>query len=257
MNQYRDLLVRQATLGTLLLFWGLSAMSQVEVWLTSPHESARFERQPARLAFSNAAPGQNTIEIKEDQQFQTIDGFGFCLTGGSAMHVQHMSPAARTALLEELFSTKGTGIGSSYLRVTIGASDLDDHPYSYDDLPPGQSDPELKQFSLQPDRRDVLPVLKQIVAINPALKILGSPWSPPAWMKTNQDTVGGSLDPRYYSAYANYFVKYIQAMHAEGIPIDAITVQNEPLNPRNNPSLLMLATEQKEFIKHHLGPAFR
>ena len=231
--------------------------ADVQLWLTSPGESARFEKQRSVLSFIKRAALEPTIQIDEQQQFQTIDGFGFCLTGGSATHLAHMSADARTALLTDLFSTNGTGIGSSYLRVTIGASDLNDHVYSYDDLPPGQTDPELTRFSLEPDRAEVLPVLKQILAINPELKILASPWSPPTWMKTNHDTVGGSLDPKFYQAYTKYFVKYVQAMHAEGIRIDAITVQNEPLNPDNNPSLLMLASEQAEFIKHYLGPAFR
>jgi glucosylceramidase len=257
MNWNRPLRLKQRISIALLLGSSLPALGQVEVWLTSPRESARFERQSARLEFSNVPAGPNTIDIQDDQSFQTIDGFGFCLTGGSAMHLQHMSPGARAALLQELFSANGTGIGSSYLRVTIGASDLNDHVYSYDDMPPGQTDPDLKQFSLEPDRRDVLPVLKQILAINPALKILGSPWSPPTWMKTNHNTVGGTLDPSYYGSYAKYLVKYIQAMNAEGIPINAITVQNEPLHPGNNPSLFMLAPQQAEFIKHHLGPAFQ
>ncbi|HWH72275.1 MAG TPA: glycoside hydrolase family 30 beta sandwich domain-containing protein, partial [Candidatus Sulfotelmatobacter sp.] len=121
----------------------------------------------------------------------------------------------------------------------------------------GETDPELAKFNLGPDRADVIPVLKEILAINPRLKILGSPWSPPAWMKTNHDTRGGGLKPECYPAYARYFVKYIQGMKAEGIPIDAITVQNEPLHPGNNPSLLMPAPEQAEFIKHYLGPAFQ
>ena len=231
--------------------------TEVEWWLTSPGESARFEKQADVVSFTLREAIQPTIELDEKQQFQTIDGFGFCLTGGSATHLAHLSADARTALITELFSTNGTGIGSSYLRVTIGASDLNDHVYSYDDLPPGQTDPELGRFSLEPDRVEVLPVLKQILAINPELKILASPWSPPAWMKTNHDTVGGSLDPKFYQPYAKYFVKYVQAMRAEGIRIDAITVQNEPLNPGNNPSLLMLASEQAEFIRHYLGPAFR
>jgi glucosylceramidase len=103
----------------------------------------------------------------------------------------------------------------------------------------------------------VIPVMKEILAINPKIKILGSPWSPPVWMKTNNDTRGGSLQPRYYDAYAKYFVKYIRAMQKEGIRIDAVTVQNEPLHPGNNPSLLMLAPDQAIFVKDHLGPAFR
>jgi len=248
--------VRHVGLWTLLSA-GMACQADVEVWLTSPRESARFERQPGRLAFEAAAVPQQRIDTDESQTFQTIDGFGFCLTGGSAQHLQRMSADARSALLREIFSLEGNGIGSSYLRITIGASDLNDHIYSYDDLPPGETDPDLKRFSLEPDRAEVIPTLKAILAINPQLKLLASPWSPPVWMKTNHDTVGGSLDPKLYGSYAQYFVKYIQGMRREGIPIDAITVQNEPLHPGNNPSLLMLAAEQAEFIKHHLGPAFR
>ena len=232
-----------------------AAQAQVQVWLTSPSETARFEKQPQGLQITGAPSPHKSIEIDESRTFQTIDGFGFCLTGGSAGHLRNMSPEARSALLKELFSAEGNGIGTSYLRISIGASDLDDHVYSYDDLAPGETDIDLTRFSLAPDQPVVIPILKQILAVNPALKILASPWSPPTWMKTNHNTVGGSLDPKFYQAYANYFVKYIQAMGAQGISIDAITVQNEPLHPGNNPSLLMLASEQAEFIKHYLGPS--
>lgn len=233
------------------------AAAPVEFWLTNPDGSARFEKQTAPLSFAPLKPEPPTIEIDETRTFQTIDGFGFCLTGGSAGHLSRMSARARAALLAELFSTDGNGIGVSYLRITIGASDLNDHVYSYDDLAPGQTDPELEKFSLAPDRFEVIPMLKQILAVCPDLKILASPWSPPVWMKTNHDTVGGSLAPEFYPAYAKYFVKYLQAMQAEGIHVGAITVQNEPLHPGNNPSLLMLAPEQAEFIKGYLGPALR
>ncbi len=100
-------------------------------------------------------------------------------------------------------------------------------------------------------------MLKEILKIAPDIKIMGSPWSPPAWMKSNQESIGGSLKPQFYGAYAKYFVKYIQGMKADGIRIDAVTVQNEPLHPGNNPSLLMQAREQAEFVKNHLGPAFK
>ncbi|MNS50959.1 Glucuronoxylanase XynC precursor [compost metagenome] len=114
----------------------------------------------------------------------------------------------------------------------------------------------MKKFDLGQDKKDVIPVLKEILAINPKIKILGSPWSPPTWMKTNNDTRGGSLKPEWYQAYALYLVKYVQAMKTEGINIYAITVQNEPLHPGNNPSLLMLAPDQAIFVKTALGPAF-
>ncbi len=115
----------------------------------------------------------------------------------------------------------------------------------------------LTNFSLDPDRNDIIPVMKEILAVNPKINILGSPWSPPAWMKDNGKVKAGSLKPEYYDAYAAYFVKYIQQMKREGIRIDAITPQNEPLNPKNTPSLVMSAVEELDFIKNHLGPAFK
>lgn len=229
----------------------------VENWLTNTHDgSVLFEKQPAIPLDTGKEANVRTIQIDGDHRYQSIDGFGFTLTGGSAYHLMRMSPDVRAALLRELFGTEGTSIGVSYLRVSIGASDLNAFPFSYNDLPEGQTDPELIQFDLGPDRDDVIPILKEILAIYPELKIMGSPWSPPKWMKTSNDTRGGSLKPDYYPAYANYFVRYIEQMQAEGIRIDAVTVQNEPLHPGNNPSLLMLADEMGAFVKNHLGPAF-
>jgi glucosylceramidase len=236
---------------------GSGDLSSAELWLTNPDKSALFERQEPALRFTDSSIGTTTIEVKDMTRYQEIDGFGYTLTGGSAIHINGMEPAARTALLRELFSTDSNGIGVSYLRLTIGASDLSDHLFSYNDLPPGETDVEMKKFSLDPERKDLLPVLKEILQINPDIKILGSPWSPPTWMKTNNDTRGGSLKPEYYDAYAKYFVRYVEEMKKEGVRIDAITIQNEPLHPGNNPSLLMLAEEQAAFIKKSLGPAFK
>ncbi|MFD2248057.1 glycoside hydrolase family 30 protein [Pontibacter ruber] len=233
------------------------AGEKVTFWLTDPVASVLFQQQTTELAFGAAENQHPTIDIDTTATFQTMDGFGYTLTGGSAMLIHKMAPASRAALLKELFSTEGSGIGVSYLRISIGASDLSDHVFSYNDLPAGQTDPEMTRFDLGPDREHLIPVLKEILAINPGIKFMGSPWSPPTWMKTNNSSVGGSLKPEFYDAYAKYFVKYIQAMAAEGIRIDAITVQNEPLHPGNNPSLLMPATEQAQFIKQSLGPAFK
>ena len=230
----------------------------VQLWLTAQDRSALFALQTPTLHFS--APARNefqTIDVNDKQRFQTIDGFGFALTGGSAQLLMHMAPAQRASLLNELFAIGGNGNGVSYLRVSIGASDMNDHVYSYDDLPAGETDPELTKFSLDPDRSDVIPALKEILAINPKIQILGSPWSAPAWMKTNGNSKGGNLKPENYDAYAKYFVKYVEGMKAEGITIDAITIQNEPLNPKNTPSMVMFAAEEHEFIKEHLGPAFQ
>ena len=236
---------------------GAAQGASVAAWLTTADKTVLFQPQAGALKFAAGTNANPTIEVDEAKTYQTIDGFGYCLTGGSAQLLHQMAPAERAKLLRELFGTAGNGIGVSYLRLSIGASDLDDRVFSYDDLPAGQTDPALAHFSLAPDQAHLLPVLKEILAINPAIKILGSPWSPPTWMKTNGESKGGSLKPEFYDAYARYFVKYIEGMKAAGVRIDAITVQNEPLHPGNNPSLLMPAEQQAEFIGQHLGPAFR
>ncbi|MDB5233207.1 MAG: glucosylceramidase, partial [Hymenobacter sp.] len=229
--------------------------SQVAAWVTNTDRSSLFAKQLTALNFATGTNSNPTIVVDTTQTYQSIDGFGYCLTGGSAQVINAMSAPERAKLLRELFATDSTWIGTSYLRVSIGASDLDAQVFSYNDLPGGQTDPTMAQFSLAPDRTNLIPVLKEILAINPAIKILGSPWSAPTWMKSNNSTVGGTLRPQYYDAYARYFVKYIQGMAAEGITIDAITLQNEPLNPNNNPSMVMSAAEQATFIKNNVGPA--
>jgi glucosylceramidase len=233
---------------------GTEQASSYEFWLTNTDKSMMFQKQNTSQAITAQNP--QLIQVDEAQTYQTVDGFGCALTGGSATLINRMSAAARLALLKELFAYDGTNIGISYLRISIGSSDLNDHVFSYDDLASGATDTAMASFSIDPDRTDLIPVLKQILAINPGIKILGSPWSAPVWMKTNNSSIGGSLKPQYYAAYAKYFVKYIQAMKKEGIRIDAITVQNEPLNGGNNPSMVMQPAEQAAFVKNNLGPAF-
>ena len=228
--------------------------AQVAMWLTLPDQSVLFKRQ-AGLRFTATLNADPTIAVDTTQTYQTMDGFGYTLTGGSAQLMSRMSAPSRAALIKELFATDSTSLGVSYLRVSIGASDLSDRVYTYDDS--AQPDPDLVNFSLAPDQAALIPVLKEILAVNPAIKILGSPWTPPLWMKSNANAVGGNLLPQYYDAYARYFVKYVQGMQAQGIPIDAVTLQNEPLNPNNNPSLYMTGAQQATFIKNNVGPAFR
>jgi glucosylceramidase len=168
-----------------------------------------------------------------------------------------MSAEKRAQLLKELFTRDGDGIGVSYLRLTIGSSDMNDRVFSYDDLYRGETDVTMAKFSLEPDRADVIPVMKEILAINPKIKILASPWSAPLWMKSSHRAQGGVLMPEFYEAYATYFMKYVEGMKAEGIDIDALTIQNEPLNEKNTPSMLMLGEEEDEFVKNNLGPAFK
>lgn len=247
-----------ALLGVFSIFSVCTVMAQnnVGLWLTSQDRSALFARQKD-IQFTKSTDNNPTIAVNEKETFQPIDGFGYSLTGGSAQHIIGMSPKARAGLLKELFATEGNDIGVSYIRLTIGASDLNEKVFSYNDLPEGEKDPEQTKFDLGPDRLDVIPVMKEILAINPKIRILGSPWSPPLWMKTAYDARGGQLKPEFYDSYAKYFVKYIEQMKKEGIRIDAITIQNEPLHPGNNPSLLMVAPDQAVFIKKNLGPAFK
>ncbi len=230
--------------------------SDVGFWLTTTDQKNLFKKQNVALNWGTVSNSYPTITVDASQTYQSIDGFGFALTGGSADVLKSMGSSERTNLLKELFGTDSADIGISYLRISIGASDLSVSVFSYDDVQSGQTDTLLQHFSLGVDTINLIPVLKEILAINPTIRILGSPWSPPVWMKTNSNSVGGSLLPEYYRVYANYFVKYIQAMQDKGIAIDAITVQNEPLYGGNNPSMLMSAAEERDFIKNDLGPAF-
>ncbi len=231
-------------------------VNDVDYWLTNGAKNTFLQKQTGILTFGSTYNVYPNIEVDATQTYQTIDGFGFTLTGGSAQSINKLNSQKRKELLQELFGKNDNAIAISYLRISIGASDLNATPFTYNDLPAGQTDVSLDQFSLNPDINDVIPMLKEILAINPQIKILATPWSPPTWMKDNNNFIGGSLKPEYYGVYANYFVKYIQKMKQEGISITAITPQNEPLHPGNNPSMFMSAQQQAVFIKNHLGPAF-
>ncbi|MFC3757778.1 glycoside hydrolase family 30 beta sandwich domain-containing protein [Chryseobacterium tructae] len=229
--------------------------NEIQYWLTKGDESIKLQPQ-ASTRFVNTPNTLQNIEIDDNQKFQYIDGFGYTLTGGSVEVINRLSPAKRKALLNELFGSDKNSISISYLRVSVGASDLDGEVFSYDDLPEGQTDISLSKFSLSKDK-GLIAMLKEILVINPKIKIIAAPWSAPVWMKDNGKSKGGSLKPEFYEAYARYFVKYIQGMQKEGIRIDAITPQNEPLHPGNNPSLYMPSDQQKNFIKSFLGPVFK
>ena len=233
------------------------ATNDIDFWLTTPDQITLLQKQSTTLSFSTIANTHASIEVDSTQTYQTVDGFGFTLTGGSATLIRQLSAANRAALLQELFGNSSNSIGMSYLRLSIGASDLSASVFSYDDMPAGQTDINLTNFSLSLDTVDLIPLLKEILLINPNIKLLGSPWSPPVWMKDNANSKGGSLLPQYYGVYANYFVKYIQAMKANGIAMDAVTLQNEPQHGGNNPSLVMSALQQAEFVKTNIGPAFQ
>jgi glucosylceramidase len=211
------------------------------------------------LQFGSARAPFLTIAVDDSVRFQQIDGFGASLTDSSAWLLSHkLSDAQQKEALEMLFSpTKG--IGLSILRQPMGSSDfaaLED--YTYDDMPPGQTDPELKHFSIDRDRAYIIPLLRQALALSPNLKIVASPWSPPGWMKTSGSMIQGALLPSAYGPLAQYFVKYVQSYEAAGVPIYAVTMANEPLNiPHDYPGIGMTAGEQIVFLRDYLGPAFR
>ena len=230
------------------------AQKPVSVWLTNADGTAMLQRQPS-IPWHDSPAGQEGITIDDKVTYQTMLGFGHALTGGSAQLLMKMTPGARQALLNELFGSGPNDIHTSYLRITLGASDMNERVYTYDDLPAGVTDEPLQRFSLAEDEKDVIPVLKEILAIQPSLQLLASPWTAPTWMKTNNDVKGGALKPEDYGTYARYFVLYLQGMQARGIHVSAVTPQNEPENDNNTPSMLMTAPEEAAFIGKHLGPA--
>lgn len=235
--------------------------TDVRAWNTTPDVSGgRLSKYTLKIRFKteviNAA--DEILEVNPATQYQTIDGFGAAITGSTAYLLQRkMTSAQRTALLTELFTTQGTGLGFNYGRVTIGSSDFSIGNYTYDDIPGGQTDDNMTSFSIEKDRADLFPTLKEVMALNPGFKLMGTPWSPPAWMKSTQSMIKGKLNQTAYPALARYFVKYVQAFGAEGIPIEAVSVQNEPMfEPDGYPGMNMTANEQAQFIGSHLGPAF-
>jgi glucosylceramidase len=188
--------------------------------------------------------------------YQEIDGFGASLTDSSAWLIYvFLNASERQAVLTDLFDPD-EGIGLSYLRQPMGASDFRRAEYTYDDRPAGQTDYSLNYFNVAYDLPYIILALQEILAINPNVKIMGSPWSPPAWMKTSGHIGGGSLKSDVYPTYANYFVKYIQAYAAHGIPIDAVTLQNEPYyEPWSYGGCRMEPADQIKLVKL-MGPAF-
>jgi glucosylceramidase len=223
-------------------------------WITSGDKRFLLSEQSSPTPGIASFP---TIPIKIDtgRTYQPVRGFGFSLTGGSALLLSRLEPAIRKTLLRELFSPEGIGI--SCLRLTMGASDLSSCAFSYDDLPEGSRDPNLDRFDLFAGDPDLVPVVQEIVTINPDLFIIASPWSAPPWMKTNGRFIGGELKPECHDVYARYFVRYLADMRARGIDIRAVTVQNEPGNDKNEPSMVMGAEQMAEVIGRFLGPALR
>jgi glucosylceramidase len=227
----------------------------VDAWVTTG-DKTRLLAKESSIAFATRAPLKTNIEIDDSKRYQTMVGFGATITDASAWLIKNrMSAAQRSALLEELFGRGPNGIGFDFTRLTIGASDFSREHYTFNDRPAGETDLPLTHFSIEPNRADLLPVLKQALAINPKLAVMASPWSAPAWMKSNGSLKKGTLRPEMYDAFSRYMLRYVDAYAAEGISIFALTLQNEPhFEPDDYPGMRLNPPDRAKIIGQHLGP---
>ncbi|GGW08891.1 RICIN domain-containing protein [Streptomyces globisporus] len=212
-----------------------------QVWVTTPDGSKKLTPE-GNVPFTGS-PQAIDIRIDANNKEQKFIGAGASVTGASAHLLQGLPQAQRTSVLKSLFSTEGDGIGLNYLRQPLGSTDFDanTNPYTYEDT--------RGAFSIDRDRSQIIPVLKQATAVNPAIRFMGSPWSPPAWMKTNNSLNGGSLRTEHYQTYADYLVKAIRAYGQEGITLTDLTAQNEPEFATSYPSMSMTSAQQADFLR--------
>ena len=237
-------------------------MKTAEAWVTSADGSSllrstgKLQKVDGTLRKSGSLPAVNA-SLNPREKFQTIDGFGASMTESSAWCIASLPQEERDALMRRLFDPV-EGLGLSFLRQPMGSPDFALSTYSYDDIPSGQTDFALERFTIDRDRVWILPLLKQAKEINPALKIMASPWSPPAWMKTGGTMLGasgGRLREDCYQAYADYFTAFIRAYEAEGLPVYAVTSQNEVnYAPPLYAGMLMSPREEAVFVGRYLGP---
>jgi glucosylceramidase len=211
----------------------------------------------ASVQFFPGTGGNNPVYVDETQIYQQIEGFGAAFTDTAAYNLNRVAtPAAHTEAMNNLFTRHGLGIGLSFMRSPMGASDLALSVYSYDDQPAGAADPALADFSVAHDQQEIIPLILEARNLNPAIKIMANPWSPPGWMKSNDSMInGGSLLPAYYSSFAEYFVKYIQAYAQAGIPVDYLSVQNEPTYVEPYPSMDLEAPDATTVLSQYVLPA--
>ncbi len=259
--------VRCLALATLLAACGNSAAVDpgggvtpsgpvAQAWITTGDQSRLLSQEPDLPIRSTPDAAKVVIDVDEGTSYQEMIGFGAAMTDASAYLINNKLGSQRDAIMQELFG-RNPGIGLSFMRVPMGASDFSSKHYSYDDMPAGQSDSTLAQFSIDADRTDKLPALKQALAINPQLKLVASPWSPPGWMKTTGSLIQGTLRPEAYDSFADYFRRFIQAYSAEGVPIFAVTMQNEPaFEPADYPGMRLDPPARAEVIGKHVGPLF-
>jgi glucosylceramidase len=212
---------------------------------------------PVAVEDWKSAPGKasSTVEVEESKAFQSILGFGGAFTDSSCYLLSRMEQGARQAMLDEFFGRQGLGL--SVGRTSIGCSDYSLNAYTYDDA--SAPDPDLKQFSIEHDRAYILPTLRDALRINPEMFFFSAPWSPPAWMKAGGSLLGGSMRKQYFAAYADYFVRFIEAYKADGVKISAVTSQNEPDTDQEGrmPAAIWGQEYEAGFIGDFLGPALR
>ena len=240
-----------------------AAPAPAEVWVTTPDRTELLHQRASVAWRSDAAtePAVATITVDPGTSYQSMAGFGASLTDSSAHLIAAMPDDEREATMRRLFDPVD-GLGISLLRQPIGSSDFTaaaEH-YTYDDVPAGETDLALERFSVAHDEAEILPLLREALAINPELTVIATPWSPPAWMKTTGTLIGGQLrdDPAVYDAYARYLVRFVQEYAAAGVPVAMLTVQNEPQNryPAGYPGTDLPAAQAAEVVSR-LVPALR
>ena len=238
----------------------LAPAQTVSVWLTTDDQSQKMQPQASVTFATTGSGGTNPVIVDETQTYQQIEGFGASFTDTAGYILNEVAtPSSRANAMTNLFTRNGGGIGLSFVRNPMGASDLARYMYSYDDLATGQTDTNLTGFSIAHDQADIIPLVKQALQLNPQLKVMANPWSPPGWMKATNSMVGligGPLLTNFSRPFANYFVKYIQAYQAAGITINYISLQNEPLySTPDYPGLYMDATTQLNLLRNYVLPA--
>jgi glucosylceramidase len=226
----------------------------VEVWLSTADRRLKLVQQPD-IEMSVRGSLSADVVIDTRRTYQTMVGFGAAMTDSSAWLLQNkLNFLRRIALLYEMYGPP-PNLNLNMMRLTIGASDFSLKPYTLDDVPFGQVDPQLKHFNVTPNLRDVIPTVREVLSIRPGLQIIASPWSAPAWMKTSANLIGGELLPQYESVYADYLVKYLDTYRGYGIPIFALTLQNEPnFIPITYPGMGMPAATRARIVAQYLGP---
>jgi glucosylceramidase len=233
------------------------APAAAEMWLTTADETQKLAVQPV-VQPAGVTSGDEAVTIDTSQRFQRMHGFGAAMTDASAELLSRLPDDKRRAIMAELFGRANGGLGLSFTRLTVGASDFSRTHYSYDDTPANVPDPELRNFSIAPARQYVLPRVREALAINPGLKVMISPWSAPAWMKTTKSLIKGQLEPQFYPAFASYLARTVEAFGREGVPVSMLTIQNEPdFEPGDYPGMRVNPPERAIIIGHHLGPTFK